>query len=153
MLITLVPFLFLFQYADVPYRTKEDFQIELKYELRARPAVELNTVRLDPTGVKKQKTGMLPYLLVTVKIFNVKPEESRFKCEDNTDHTVFNRKLPKHASFVIDMGFIDDIKDGLAPNNFNVLAVSDEKVPLNRVEMKIEKDGTFLVNGEKRGKF
>ena len=153
MLITLVPFLFLFQAVNVPDRAKDDFQIELKYELRSRPAVAHNTVSLDPTGVKQQKTGMLPYLLVTVKVFNVKPEEVRFKCEDNTRHVVFNRKLPKAASFVIDMGFIDDIKDGITSNVYTVYAVSDVKEQLNRIEMKIEKDGTFLVNGEKRGKF
>ena len=51
------------------------------------------------------------------------------------------------------MGFIDDIKDQLAPNEFTVLAMSSEKDPMNRIHMKIEKDGTFLVNGERRGKF
>jgi hypothetical protein len=153
MLITLVPFLFLFQAVAVPDRGKDDFQVELKYELRSRPAVAHNTVSLDPTGVKHQKTGMLPYLLVTVKIFNVKTEEVRFRCEDYTKHVVFNRKLPKAASFVIDMGFIDDIKDGLSSNVYTVYAFSEDKEPLNKVEMRIEKDGTFLVNGERRGKF
>lgn len=152
--LTLLLFFLFFQSPEVPYRNKDDFQIELKYDLRTRPAVELNKVQLDPnpTGVKRQKTGMLPYLLVTVKIFNVKPEEVRFRCEDNT-RTVFNRKLSKSSSFVIDMGYIDDIKDGLASNDFTVIAVSRNKEPLNRIHMKIEKDGTFLVNGEKRGKF
>jgi len=153
MLLALVPFLLLFQSAEVPYRTKEDFQVELKYELRSRPATEQNTIHLDPTGVKKGRSGMLPYLMVTVKILDVTEEEVRFRCEDNTRHTVFNRKLPKASSFVIDMGYIDDIKDGLSANGYNVYAMSDEKEPLNRIEMKIEKDGTFLVNGEKRGKF
>ena len=95
---------------------------------------------------------MLPYLLVTVTILNVKPEEVKFKCEANAK-TVFNRKVGKSSSYIIDMGYIDDIKDGLSPNDFNLFAVSPEKESLNRIHMKIEKDGTFLVNGEKRGKF
>ena len=150
---TVLLLLLLFQSPEVPYRNKEDYQIEIKYDLRSRPAAEANTVHLDPTGVKSHKTGMLPYLLVTVKIFNVKPEETRFRCEDSGGHMKFNRKLPKAASFVVDMGFIDDIKDQLAPNEFTVLAISSAKEPMNRIHMRIEKDGTFLVNGERRGKF
>lgn len=144
----------LIQSPDVPYRNKEDYQVELKYDLRSRPPEALNKVQLDmyPTTVSKPKSGTLPYLLVTVKILNPRPEEVRFKCENNT-HVVFNRKLSKSSSFVIDMGYIDDIKDGLASNDFTVYAVGADKVPINRINLHIDKDGTFLVNGEKRGKF
>lgn len=154
MLLTFILFLLTYQSPEVPFRSKEDFQVELKYDLRTRPATELNRVTLDPnaTGLMKPKTGMLPYLLVTVTILNVQQEEVRVRCEENT-RTVFNRKLSKSTSFVIDMGYIDDIKDGLAANDFNVLAMNSEKKPLNRIHMRIEKDGTFFVNGEKRGKF
>jgi hypothetical protein len=137
----------------VPYRNKEDFTVELKYDLRSRPAAQANTLHLDPTGVKTQRTGMLPYLIVAVKITNVTPQEVRFKCEDNEGHTRFSKKLPKAATFMIDMGFIDDVKDQLAPNSYEVFAMSKEKTPVNRIHLRIEKDGTFLVNGEKRGKF
>lgn len=153
MFLTILLIQFLFQSPEVAYRNKEDYQVELKYDLRNRPTVEHNTVHLDPTGVKKPRTGMLPYLLVHITVLNVKAEETRFRCEDNTKHTVFNRKLSKASSFVIDMGFIDDIKDGLSPNDYSVYAVSTDRENLNRIHLKIEKDGTFLVNGEKRGKF
>jgi hypothetical protein len=142
-----------FQEPVVPYRNKEDFAVELKYDLRSRPTTPQNTVHLDPTGVKTHKTGMLPYLIVSVKIMNVTAQEVRFKCEDNEGHTRFSKKLPKAATFLIDMGYIDDVKDQLAPYSYEVFAMSPEKEPVNRIHLRIEKDGTFLVNGEKRGKF
>jgi hypothetical protein len=151
-LFILVLFQFL-QYPGIPYRNKEDFQVELKYDLRARPAPNSGTFNFDQAANQKPKNGMLPYLLVNVKIMNVTPEEIRFRCEDNKGTTHFSKKLPKGAIFVIDMGYIDDIKDQLAPNTYELFAVSSKKEMLNRIHLRIEKDGTFLVNGEKRGKF
>jgi hypothetical protein len=138
------------QYPGVPYRNKDDFHVELKYDLRARSAASAGTLEFE---ADRPKTGMLPYLIVSVKIMNVTAEEHRFRCEDNQGHTHFNRKLPKETIFLIDMGYIDDIKDQLAPNTYELFAMSAEKQALNRIHLRIEKDGTFLVNGEKRGKF
>jgi hypothetical protein len=137
----------------IPYRNKDDFHVELKYELRTRSASTPNSVDFDPTGPNKPKTGMLPYLIVSVTIMNVTPDEHRFKCEDNRGRIHFNKKLPKETIFLIDMGYIDDIKDQLAANAYELFALSTEKERLNRIYLRIEKDGTFLVNGEKRGKF
>lgn len=141
------------QYPGIPYRNKEDFHVEIKYDLRVRPATSSNTLNLDQTTPTRQRTGMLPYLLISVRIINVTAEEVRFKCEDNLGQTHFSKKLPKAATFMIDMGFIDDIKDQLSPNTYEVFAMSGKKEPINRIHLRIEKDGTFLVNGEKRGKF
>jgi hypothetical protein len=149
-------FFLLFQYLQdpgIPYRNKEDFQVDLKYDLRSRPANNPNSFQFDQAPNQKPKTGMLPYLVVSVKIMNVTTQETRFKCEDNKGNIRFTKKLPKGATFLIDMGYIDDIKDQLAPNTYELFALSADKALLNRIHLRIEKDGTFLVNGEKRGKF
>jgi hypothetical protein len=146
-------FLLFWQTSEVPFRAKEDFQIELKYDLKQRPARDPNTVSLDPNVADKKPLGPLPYLIVNVKILNAKAEEIRFKCEDNTGKSHFNRKAEKSLNYLIDMGYIDDLKDRVTPHTFTLYAVTDKKQSLNRIELLVMEDGTFMVNGEKRGKF
>lgn len=154
MLLYLVPFLLLLQTTDVPFRAKEDFQIELKYDLKQRPAVDPNTVTLDPAvAERKGSHGPLPYLTVKLKILNPKAEEIRFKCEDNFGKALFNKKAEKSLAYEIDMGYIDDVKDRISAHSYTLYAQSDKRESLNRIELLVMEDGTFLVNGEKRGKF
>lgn len=153
MIFYVLTFIFLWQTAEIPFRAKEDFQVELKYDLKQRPSKDPNTVNLDAAVADKKTTGPLPYLVVHVKILNPKTEETRFKCENNFHKAVFSKKAEKTLNYQIDMGYIDDLKDGITPRGYTLYAVSDAKELLNKIELLVMEDGTFLVNGEKRGKF
>ncbi len=145
--------LFLWQ-SDVPFRSKEDYQVELKYEFRQRPAKDANTVTLDPNGVQDRKQpGPLPYLVVHIKILNRKAEEVRFKCENNFGSAIFNKKADKTLDFDIDMGYVDDLKDRVNAYGYTVYAVNDARQLLNKIELIVQDDGSFMVNGDRRGKF
>ena len=66
---------------------------------------------------------------------------------------VVNKKIGKTLTYEVDMGYIDDIKDHITPSAYTVYALSGKRVALNRIELLVAEDGTFLVNGEKRCKF
>lgn len=149
----LLSFLLLWQTIEIPFRAKEDFTVELKYDLKQRPARDHNTVTLDATVAERKGTGPLPYLTVKLKILNPKAEEIRFRCEDNYGKAVFSKKAEKSLDYVIDMGYIDDLKDRLSPYSYILYAQSDKKESLNKIVLLVQEDGTFLVNGERRGKF
>lgn len=154
MLPLLLPILLLWQTTEVPFRAKEDFQVELKYDLKQRPVGNPNSVSLDQAVVEKRNGGgTLPYLIVKMKILNHKTEEVRFKCENNLGKAIFNKKAEKSLAYEIDMGFIDDLKDRTEAHAYTVYAQSEKKELLNRIELLVMEDGTFLVNGERRGKF
>src|ERR1041385_6685639 len=111
MIIQLVSILLLWQTTSVPYRAKDDFVVELKYNFKERPNTDKGTVNWEahnPNGRDdRAKTGLLPYLVVNVKILNQKAEELRIRCEDNRGTAVFNKKIGKTLSYEVDMGFID----------------------------------------------
>jgi len=154
MILQLIPLLLLFQSAEVPYRAREDYKIELKYNFREKPARDPNTVHWDDRSVKDRPSGgPLPYLVVNVQILNPKAEEMRFKCENNLGKALFNKKADKTLSYDIDMGYLDDVKDRVSPYSYVVYALTDKRQVLNRIELLVMEDGTFMVNGEKRGKF
>jgi hypothetical protein len=45
------------------------------------------------------------------------------------------------------------MKDGVTPNAYNVVFYNKEKKQTSRIHLSVIEDGTFFVNGEKRGKF
>ena len=154
MILQLISFLLLLQVTEIPYRAKNDFQIELKYNFKDRPAKDANTVSFDDrTARERPPSGPLPYLIVNVKILNPKAEEIRFKCENNLGRALFNRKAEKSLSYDIDMGYIDDVKDRVTAHTYTLYALTDKREAINKVELLVMEDGTFFVNGEKRGKF
>lgn len=154
MLHYLIPFLLLWQTSEVPFRAKEDYQVELKYNLKQRPAKDHNAVTFEKKGVEdRSNPGPLPYLVVNVKILNHREEEIRFKCENNFGRSIFNKKAEKTLDYEIDMGYIDDLKDRVSPYGYTVYAQTESKQSLNKIELMVMEDGTFMVNGEKRGKF
>ena len=51
------------------------------------------------------------------------------------------------------MGFTDDVKAHVSPYEISIIFASKEKKEISRIHLLIQEDGTFLVNGEKRGKF
>jgi hypothetical protein len=53
----------------------------------------------------------------------------------------------------LEVGFTDDVKDRVTPHHYFLTLVSPKKTETSKIEILIEEDGTFFVNGEKRGKF
>jgi hypothetical protein len=157
MIIQFISILLLWQTAEIPYRAKDDYVVKIKPDFRQRPNTDKTTVNWEahnPNGRDdRAKTGQLPYLVVKIEILNPKAEELRIKCQDNRGTNVFNKKIGKTLVYEIDMGFIDDIKDRITANTYTVYALTGNREALNRIELAIAEDGTFLVNGEKRGKF
>jgi hypothetical protein len=152
MILHLISFFLLFQSSEIPFRAKDDFAIELKYNFKEKPTKDANTVAWEANPAKRP-TGLLPYLIINVKILNAKQEETRFKCENNLGRALFNRKAEKGLSYDIDMGYLDDVKDRVTAHKYTLYAVGESREVINKIELLVMEDGTFMVNGEKRGKF
>ncbi|HYC86645.1 MAG TPA: hypothetical protein VEB86_15540 [Chryseosolibacter sp.] len=142
---------------EIPYKAAEDFEIKLEYQFKQRPPAETTTViRYDESQKERDRrmsTAMLPYLMIRVNLLKVPVEEVRVKAIDNLNHALLNKKIKGGDSFLLDLGFTDDVKDRVAPHEYNLYFLSPDKAQLSRIHLFVEEDGTFLVNGEKRGKF
>ena len=49
------------------------------------------------------------------------------------------------------MGFVDDLKEAGTP--LQLVLLDDKKKEISQILISIDKDGTFLMNGEKQGQF
>jgi hypothetical protein len=138
----------------VPFKPKEEFDVKIDLQLKQRPQdSDANTVDLSDQPKRKPSSAMLPYLYLRVSFLKLSPEEVRLTVKNNFDKKVVNRKIEKNPILVIDAGFTDDLKDRGKTSEFVITMLSADKTDLSKIVIQIEEDGTFLINGDKRGKF
>jgi hypothetical protein len=134
---------------EIPLKDKEEFNIKLDFQFKTRTS-DANTVSID--GPPRNSGSVLPFLSVNVDVLNIRGDENKVKVIDNTQRVLLTRTLAKSASFQFPLGFTDDLKDHVSAHTFDIIFLSKERQPVRRITISVEKDGTYLVNGEKRGK-
>lgn len=148
--------LFLLPQEEVPYKPAEEIKVELDYKFKQRPSVDNLTVDYGETREQHERrkvSGPLPYLMVNFTVLSLKEGEVRIRGINNLGNSVITKKAEVGTTFKIDLGYTDDMKDRVSPYEFNIYFLSPEKKNLSRVHLLVLEDGTFLINGEKRGKF
>jgi hypothetical protein len=145
----------LFTIQELPYKPKEEFDIQLDYKFKTRPAdahTTLNFAETEADYNKRTSAGLLPYLILNIKI-NKLNNEARVRISNNMNLKQQTRKISEGFIFPIDMGFTADVKDRVSPHEYILTFLSPEKSETSRIIIHVEEDGSFLVNGEKRGRF
>ena len=141
--------IFLFQ-DQTPYKANDEFELRLDLQFKQHPKSETK-VELDHRTLPN--SGMsAPYLYLHLKVLKVVPEEVRIKVVKSNSQVLLARKFDPNVVIKLDLGFTDDIKDRVTAYHYMVTFLTKEKSELSRIEIFFEEDGTYLVNGEKRGK-
>jgi hypothetical protein len=147
----------LFFQDQVKIKPSREFEITTKYELKKKPVNE-NTkiVFVDPAeNLKKEResgTDMLPYLIINLKVKKWNNDVTQVRVVNSSNKVYLKKKVTDDGLYSWEMGYIDDIKDKVTPGKFTVQFIADKK-SIEQINVEVEEDGTFLVNGERRGKF
>ena len=135
----------------IPYKANDEFELKLDLQFKKRPPPDLNKVDLEKRTLPA--SGMnAPYLYIDLRVIKPVAEEYRVKVIKNERDLLLSKKFDPSTVIKLDMGFTDDIKDHISPHHYMITFFSKEKNPLSRIEIFFEKDGTYIVNGAKRGK-
>lgn len=151
-------FLFLcyfLQEDQTPFKPRDEFEIKLDFEFRDRQTMDANKIEYNQTQqeyARSRASGPLPYLNLDVRVLKPVPEEVRIKVIENGSKTVFNKKFDMTAVLKLDMGYTDDIKGRVTAYDYTVYYLNADKKPMSKIVIHFEEDGTYLVNGEVRGK-
>lgn len=148
--------LVLFIIQDIPLKPADEFDIKLDYNFRSRPVADYNTVVLGetPRGYKQRTSeGVLPYLILHIKPLKLPTEKMRVRVSNNRDERALQKKVEINSDIELDLGFTDDMKDRVTPHEYSLTFMDDKKLPVDKIVINIAEDGSFFVNGEKRGKF
>ncbi|MDQ2656088.1 MAG: hypothetical protein M3Y60_01610 [Bacteroidota bacterium] len=138
---------------DIPFKATEEFEAKLDYQFKPRPQGDPNTVSLNGT-LRSQKAGsVLPYLIVNIRMLQLPQSKMRVGITTNLNDRPVWRKVNVNGVLELDMGFTDDMIDRVTAYRYTVTFVNDAKEPIDRILINVAEDGSFFVNGEKRGKF
>lgn len=148
---------YFFQGAEIPFKPKDEFEVLIDYQFKQRPTTDPYTVTFSESKqdhIKRQYgDGIRPYLILTIKLVKLSDQEVKVRALNNDRKIILNKKVNAGDLLKIDMGFTDDIKDGIGPYEVNVIFYSRDKLETSRINMLVEENGNFLVNGDIRGKF
>lgn len=149
----LTSFLFL---QEIPLKPKEEFEIKLDYQFKNRPSQDITSVHYDETKKEHERrtsAALLPFLTLNVKMLKLSDAEVKLKISNNLTARTATRKVESGTIIPIVVGFTDDAKDRVSAHHYTLTLMSPEKTDVSKIDILIEEDGTFFVNGEKRGKF
>jgi hypothetical protein len=142
---------------EVPLKPNDEFQLTVDYKFKTRSALSTNSnLNIDYANdriLKEGGSGPMPYLIIKFKMLKLSEQETRVKVISNASKMVLSKKVKEGEDFDLDLGYTDDMKDRVSAFEYSIYFLSAEKKSVSRVQLFIMEDGTFLVNGEKRGKF
>lgn len=142
-------FLFLLQEA-IPYKPSDQFTVKLDYQFKVRP---VDNTKAYEAQVRPVNTSPLPHLDLNVEMLKLAEEEVKVRISSNKDNVLYTKKVSPGSVITVPFGFTDDVKDNVSPNVYTLTFLTKEKKETSRIVFFIDADGTFLVNGEKQGKF
>ncbi len=148
-MVLFISFLLFFQKTEIPYKPNDEFEVKLDYQLKQKPISDRMSIDYYDT----KEGGMLPYLILNIRLLKLSEQEVKTKIIDGKGKLIFNRKTTLNDVLKLDIGYTDDVKDRVTSYKFNIIFQSADKKEVSRIYILIEEDGTFLVNGEIRGKF
>lgn len=138
---------------EIPFKGKEEFEVKLDYQFKQRPLPDLNTVDLGRVHDPRGASTVLPYLILNIKIRELEGEKMRLRITNNREDRTAQRRVSAGQVIELDLGFTDDMKDRVTAHKHTLTFIDEHKTPVNRIVIEVQEDGTFLVNGENRGKF
>jgi hypothetical protein len=142
-------------FQDVPFKPKEEFDIKLDYQFKQRPQADYNTVHLaeSKNSGRNNSAGVLPYLVLNVAMLKLPEEKMRVQISKNIDNRPLNKKVSLNSILQLDLGFTDDMKDQVSAYRYTITFINAAKETVDKIVISVDKDGSFFVNDEKRGKF
>lgn len=140
---------------EVAFKPNSEFEIKIDYEFKSRPAADPNTVKLGSVSRNVQQTssGVLPYLELQIHFLALPEEKTRMQITTNLDRRGTTKRVTLDSPYVLDLGFTVDMIDRVHAHEYTLTFLDADKNPVNRILIFIEEDGSFMVNGEKRGQF
>ena len=141
-------------FQEIPLKPKEEFEIKLDYQFKQRPTADPNTVNLgESSKVQRTSSGVLPYLILNIKMLALPDERTRVNITTNLSERPVTKRVSLNSVLALDMGFTDDMIDRVHAHEYTLTFIDANKLPVNRIVINVAEDGSFFVNGEKRGKF
>jgi len=143
--------LVLFAQDDVPFMPADQFESKIEMAFKKRVSGDPNTYTFsDGTQPKKTTDKPIAFLVINFELLRA-AGEVKVKVINGQSERV--SRINAGTTMKLEIGFIEDVTNGSEGVERVLLFLNDEKKPIRKVVFKIAEDGSYFVNGEKRGKF
>jgi hypothetical protein len=136
---------------DLPFLQGDQFEAKIDLSFRERKEVDANTFQFSDDKERKKTHGK-PIAFLAINFTLLKANEI-IKVKSIQGNQSKTQKINDKNHLHFEMGFIEDIKVNDIPNELTLLFLDSQKKEMSKVVFLVSQDGTFLVNGEKRGQF
>jgi hypothetical protein len=137
---------------EIPFKSNDQFEARIDLVFKKRESADVNTYQFSD-GTQNKKTMDTPIAFLSID-FTALQADDEVKMK-----VVYNNNKEKSYKVAIgkvmklELGYVEDIKSKGEATEVVLLFLNDKKQVNSKVILKINEDGTFLVNNEKRGKF
>lgn len=135
---------------EIPYEDRSNYKFELDYNFKNRVLVSSEEYKSNKKKVTN--SSLLPYVKVLITLTNLPEDRYKVRVVNDLGIRVLARKLKPNMQIIIDMGFADDIKDGIGAHQYDVVFEDKSKKELSKIVIDIDEDGNFLLNNQWFGK-
>jgi hypothetical protein len=135
---------------SLAYKPKEEYEAQINLSFKKRESDSANSFRFESSERKRTMDAPIAYLIVNFKILKAE-NEVRVRTIRGKDTKTDKIKIGEVMK--LEIGFIEDIKSSQEPEELELRFLDKDKKALSRVVFTVSTDGTYLINGEKRGKF
>ena len=131
---------------QLPFKASAEYEAKVDLSFKHKPGQNIDTFTY--TDEKKKTDGPVAYLVIHFKLL-VSNNEVKLRIIQGANSKL--EKIKTGEVKKIEMGFVDDLKEAGTP--LQLVLLDDKKNAISQILISIDKDGTFLMNGEKQGQF
>lgn len=136
---------------DVPFMPTDQFESKIDIAFKKRESGDPNTYTFsDGTQPKKTTDTPIAFLIINFKLLRA---DGEVKVKVINGRSARVSRIDVGTTMKLEIGFIEDVKNSTQEVERVLLFLNDLKEPIRKVTFKIAEDGSYFVNGEKRGKF
>lgn len=136
---------------DVPFKSADEFSVVLDYEFRERPSAPkaIHSSTRSPSG-----SSVLPFVTLKISFHKLNGEKMRMRITANHPQwRIRSRRVTPDETYSLVLGYIADMVDRVAPYEYTITLIDNDNRPAERIVFRVDDDGSFYVNDEKRGRF
>ncbi|MEM6524427.1 MAG: hypothetical protein AAF693_11565 [Bacteroidota bacterium] len=135
----------------IPYEPKENFRFELDYTFKTRPPPDTDKVSFVESNTPRG-SQVLPYLKVKFEFSDFDVKYFKYKVQNYSGSIIKTRKIRLPESYVLDMGFSDDLKDRITSHKYSIYFYEKSKKAISKIDIEVAENGDLFLNGEFHGR-
>lgn len=136
---------------DIPFMPNDQFESKIDLAFKKRESGDPATYTFSDGRQPKITTDRpIAFLSINFKLLRA---EGEVKVSINTGRSEKVSKIKVGSILKLQFGFIEDLKNKGEATEVILTFLNDAKKAIRKVMFKIDQDGSYFVNGEKRGKF